>query len=82
MTKVHHLCERCMAKGIIKPAEIVHHKIELTPENIDNPLVTLDHRNLQAVCRECHAEIHYVDRRKRRYFITKDGQVIIKENEK
>lgn len=76
MQTVHHLCERCLAKGIIRPADIVHHKIELTPENIGNPLITLDHNNLQAVCRDCHAEIHGLnEKRKRRYVIRKDGTV-------
>lgn len=52
------LCEICLANGIIKPAEIVHHKIKLTPDNITDPTVTLNWDNLQCVCRECHAEAH------------------------
>lgn len=52
------LCERCYEKGMITPGEIVHHKVHLTPENINNPEVTLSFDNLQLVCRECHAEIH------------------------
>jgi len=84
MNKVHHLCERCLAKGIYKPAEIVHHKIELTPDNIGNPRITLSHENLEAVCRECHAALHggLDGGRKRRYFVAPNGSVIIKENEK
>ena len=31
------LCERCRAKSKIVPAEEVHHKIKLTPENINRP---------------------------------------------
>lgn len=78
MNKVHHLCERCLAKGIMKPADIVHHKIELTPENIGNPKITLASENLQAVCRECHAEIHGMSRpNRRRYIIGPDGTVHI-----
>lgn len=69
------LCEICLAKGIYKPAEIVHHKTELTPDNINDPLVTLNWDNLQCVCRDCHAQIH--DRRKRRYKIDECGRVII-----
>ena len=34
------LCERCLANGIYKAGEIVHHKIEITPENINDPTVT------------------------------------------
>ena len=37
---------------------IVHHKIELTPENIDDVTVSLNHRNLQYVCLECHNREH------------------------
>ena len=29
LQKVNHLCERCKAKGIYDPANIVHHKIYL-----------------------------------------------------
>lgn len=28
------LCERCKAKGIVKPGEVVHHKQHITPANI------------------------------------------------
>ena len=28
------LCEDCLARGLYQPGEIVHHMIELTPENI------------------------------------------------
>lgn len=47
------LCEICH-----KPAEIVHHKIHLTPQNIENPEIALNMNNLLCVCRECHAVIH------------------------
>ncbi len=47
------LCTRCG-----KPGEIVHHKKYLTPENIDNPAVTLNESNLELLCRECHAIEH------------------------
>ena len=78
MEHVHHLCERCLKNGILKPAEIVHHKVELTPDNIDNPNITLGFNNLEAVCRDCHAQIH--DSRKRRYQILDDGRVVGREN--
>lgn len=70
------LCEICWSKGIIKAGEIVHHKIELTPDNIDDANIALNWGNLQLVCRECHAEIH--DRRQIRYKIDELGRVIIK----
>ena len=68
------LCEVCYADGIVKAGEIVHHKIELTPENITNIDIALGFDNLQLVCRECHAHIH--DRRQRRYKLDELGRVI------
>lgn len=54
----HGLCERCLRKGIVKPGEIVHHKLHLTPENISNPNVSLAFSNLELLCRDCHADAH------------------------
>lgn len=56
--KKHHLCENCLKRGIYTPGEIVHHVIEVTPVNIDNPEITLNHNNLELLCRQCHLEIH------------------------
>jgi len=36
----------------------VHHKIHLTPHNIDDPNITLSEDNLELLCRECHAIEH------------------------
>ena len=52
------LCEPCFKKGIWTRAEIVHHKIHITPENLDDPSVTLNFDNLERVCRKCHAKEH------------------------
>ena len=74
------LCERCMARGIITPAEIVHHKVPLTEDNVKDLNVSLSWDNLQALCRVCHAEVHddiYRKRSKRRYTVSKDGSVMI-----
>lgn len=72
---VGNLCEICLQKGLIKPGEIVHHKIHITPDNISDPLITLDWNNLELVCRDCHAMIH--DRKKRRYRLDDMGRVRI-----
>ena len=69
------LCEICWANGIIKAGEIVHHKVELTPDNINDINIALGWDNLQLVCRECHAKHH--DRRQRRYKLDELGRVII-----
>lgn len=49
------LCER---KGCGKPGYIVHHKIKLTPLNINDPNVTLNWDNLQYLCLDCHNREH------------------------
>lgn len=50
------LCEQCR-----KPGYIVHHKIKLTTENINDPMITLNHANLQYLCIECHNAIDSED---------------------
>lgn len=70
------LCEICLARGIYKPGEIVHHKTHITPENIYDPRVTLAWENLQLVCRDCHAEIHG-DKRPTRWMVDEAGRVRI-----
>ena len=74
MRKVGGLCEVCKEKGIITPAEIVHHKIHLSEENINDPEITLSYDNLLAVCRKHHGELHGTPRR---YSIGEDGTVFI-----
>ena len=84
------LCERCLAKGLIVPATLVHHRVHLSPENIDDESVTLDWSNLEALCRACHTEEHadiYKDRHfpksrriKKRYIIDENGSVITKNS--
>ena len=58
MKRAHYLCENCLRKGIYKPAEIVHHIIEIDPITIERPEIALNFDNLEAVCRECHNELH------------------------
>lgn len=57
------LCEICKRSGLIVPGEIVHHKTELTPQNINDPEVALAWSNLELVCRKCHAAAHGSTRR-------------------
>ena len=73
-----HLCERCLLKGLYVPGEIVHHKTELTPENIGDPRISLSWDNLELVCRECHAEAHSEHDKGRRYIFDEDGHVLVK----
>ncbi|HQB10978.1 MAG TPA: HNH endonuclease [bacterium] len=71
------LCERCRAKGRINPAKIVHHKIFLNQANINDPLITLNWHNLEAVCKQCHEEIHENCGRKqsKRYIVDDSGRI-------
>lgn len=50
----HGLCERCG-----EPGKIAHHKEYLTPDNINNPNVTLNWENLELVCATCHNNEHH-----------------------
>ena len=69
------LCERCWSKGLIKPGEEVHHKIRLTPENINDPAIALNWDNLELLCKQCHDEEK--QRRAKRWKIGPDGRVIL-----
>ncbi|MDT0163831.1 HNH endonuclease [Bacillus sp. AG4(2022)] len=50
------LCERCA-----EPGKIVHHKRYITPDTIDNPMITLNHDNLELLCQDCHNREHHSD---------------------
>lgn len=69
------LCEACLAKGIYKAGEIVHHKVHLSPDNIGDPAVTLNPANLRLVCRDCHAKEHGSRKADRRYLVDAAGRV-------
>lgn len=68
------LCEKCLKKGLIVPAEIVHHKIHLNAENVSDPNISLNPDNLEALCRTCHG-IEHPKGRAKRYTIGADGSV-------
>lgn len=40
---------------------IVHHKVKLTPVNINDALIALGWDNLEYVCKDCHDKIHHED---------------------
>lgn len=69
------LCEECLKRGIIRPGVIVHHKIPLTPENVNDPSIAYNFDNLELLCRDCHAKAHG---RYRRYKLDAFGNVEIK----
>ncbi len=53
MNSKHYICERC--GGL---AKICHHKTYITPQNINDPNITLNWDNLEALCQDCHTREH------------------------
>ena len=46
-------CERCGGVG-----EEVHHQIRLTLSNLGDTSISLDQKNLELLCRDCHNQEH------------------------
>ena len=68
------LCEECHNN----PGYIVHHKVMITPANINNPDITLNHCNLEYVCKDCHDRFddHFVKTKKPSCMFDNNGQPI------
>lgn len=71
------LCEDCLARGIYRAGDIVHHIEHITPDNINDPSITLNWDNLKLVCMQCHAEEHK-QIANRRYTVDEFGRVVIR----
>lgn len=56
----HYLCQCCLKNGMIKPAEIVHHKVEVRDVGGWDRRFNVD--NLESVCLACHNKIHGEER--------------------
>jgi len=50
---VFYRCELCG-----QPGDILHHAITLTPQNIDDPNITLNWEHLIFLCIRCHNQTH------------------------
>ena len=61
--------------GLYVPGEIVHHKIALTPDNINDPSVSLSWDNLELLCRDCHGKEHSGHKR---YCVDSFGRVTVR----
>lgn len=48
------ICNRCGGA-----ATIAHHIIYLTAKNINDPEISLNHDNLEALCHDCHNNEHF-----------------------
>ena len=51
-----YICERCGT-----PAEIAHHRKYLTAANVNDPTISLNPENLEALCLACHNTEHFAD---------------------
>ena len=54
-----YICERC--GGV---ATVAHHKKYLNAQNINDPAITLNWANLEALCYDCHAAEHTLKKNK------------------
>lgn len=79
-----YLCAKCG-----KPAEEVHHKKHLTPENIGDPRITMNMDNLVSLCKDCHFAEHVGDKGRQTaindqypYEFDENGQLIEKRTNK
>ena len=52
------LCEKCYEEGRHEIGVELHHKVFLTPDNINNPNVTLNKDKVILLCKDCHRKIH------------------------
>lgn len=53
------LCEECNGTVCDGKATIAHHKIIVTPENVNDPYVVWNADNIMAVSQDCHNRIHH-----------------------
>ncbi len=44
------VCEECKRQQ----GYIVHHEVILTPDNVNNPEISLNHKLMKYVCKDCH----------------------------
>jgi len=60
---LHPFCERCKCNGFERPSVVVHHirPIESGHSTAEYETLAFDPNNLQALCHQCHADIHRTD---------------------
>jgi 5-methylcytosine-specific restriction protein A len=71
--KCHRVCWAKSYEGYIRAKKqgkdvmfcVVHHRKHISPTNLDDPMTTLNHSNLQLLCIECHNKEH----------MTKDSEI-------
>ena len=68
------LCERCLAKGLIKAGVIVHHKNYISADNIQDNEITTNFDNLELLCIDCHNKEHK-KKNEKRFVVDNFGKV-------
>lgn len=71
MSSKYYICERCD-----NSATICHHKEYITINNVDNPDITLNWDNLEALCIKCHNKEHF--KKDDEYYFDDEGNIVIK----
>lgn len=71
-----YLCQDCIKRAIVTPAEEVHHIRPITSTNITNPAITLNPDNCISLCKSCHQRRHHGTAPKR-YAVDDTGHVTI-----
>ena len=55
----HPMCEMCAQRGVDRLAVDVHHRVSFTRfTGLERMAMAYDPKNLIALCKECHANIH------------------------
>lgn len=71
-----YMCQHCR----MAPATEVHHKARLTPDNINDPRISVNPDNLISLCEQCHKQMHRRDRREGRAERTLGRRIIFDAN--
>ena len=54
LESVYYTCSKCGGVG-----NLVHHKIPLNDENVEDLTISISFDNLQCLCKSCHDSIHH-----------------------
>jgi len=72
ITSANGRCEKCGGVG-----EEVHHIVHVTPSNVGDLNVTLNHNNLILLCKECHNKEHLRFGGRKEYSFDENGDLEI-----
>lgn len=69
-----YICERCGEAAVLS-----HHRIYLTAQNVSDYNISLNWKNLEALCLACHNKEHFGESESPRYTVDAYGRVQPKE---